>query len=164
MVSGSGGRGLLESNASSASVALGTHVVLLSFCPARRLERLLLRMRCFYFALRAHLHLLYYFNHCRNSGNNSRPTAPKQRLTRYAVINGARAIGPGVDTYSNSFLFANSQHSLRGAGFAFALCVRGQVCLTAPNTLRDRRATDSQFGRQPIQMHSYSIRKLLTWL
>ena len=92
MVSGSGGRGLLESNASSASVALGTHVVLLSFCPARRLERLLLRMRCFYFALRAHLHLLYYFNHCRNSGNNSRPTAPKQRLTRYAVINGARAI------------------------------------------------------------------------
>ena len=62
MVSGSGGRGLLESNASSASVAIGTHVVLLSFYPAMRLERLLLRLHCFYFALRAHLHRLYYFS------------------------------------------------------------------------------------------------------
>ena len=72
VVSGSGDRGLRQSNASSARAGLGTHVVLLSFYPAKRLERLLLRLRCFYVALRAHFHRLYYFIHCRNSGPNSR--------------------------------------------------------------------------------------------
>ena len=73
--------------------------------------------------------------------------------------------GPGVETYSKLFLLpANRQLSLRGAGFAFALCVRGQVCPTAPNTLRGRSATVSQLGKQPIEVHSYYIRKLLKLL
>ena len=48
VVSGSGDRGLRQSNASSARAGLGTHVVLLSFYPAKRLERLLLRLRCLF--------------------------------------------------------------------------------------------------------------------